>query len=195
MKKLLLFVPIVLYIIGCGGAVDYYPLSVGSVWEYSMTSTITTPNDTTETTGTQDVEITDETTLDDGTEVFEQVTTTATTDTTMVDTMYMEETDDYIRGYDSKADTTPDTWLELPIEEGNTWDVDDIMSAVVLGKEDVSVPAGDYDNCWEIGYITDTDTVYVYFADGIGMVRQYMEITEGDVIYESETELESATIE
>jgi CBS domain-containing protein len=200
MKKLLLFIPIVLYIIGCGGAaVNYFPLSVGSVWEYWMTSTTTTPTDTTETTGTQYVEITEETTLDDGTEVVEQmtITTTVVEPDTSVDTTYtyMEETEDYIRGYEDKADTLPDTWAELPIEEGNTWDVNDIMSAVVLGKEAVSVPAGNYDDCWEIGYITDNDTVYVYFADGVGMVRQYMEITEGDVVFESETELESATIE
>lgn len=198
MKKLLLFVPFVLYIFGCGGAVNYYPLSVGNTWDYSIAGTITSPDTTFETTGSQNVEITEETTLDDGTEVFEQMTITTMVDPdTTVDTTYTytEETEDYILGYDDKADTTADTWLELPIEDGNTWDVNDDMSAVVLGKEDVSVPAGDYGDCWEIGYITDSDTVFVYFADGIGMVRQYFEFTDGDVTVETDIELEDSNVE
>lgn len=200
MKKLLLFVPIVLYIIGCGGeAVNYFPLSVGSVWDYLTTTTAYTPTDTTEMPGTMYVEITEETTLDDGTEVVEQMTieTTVVEPDTFVDTSYtyMEETEDYIRSYDDKADTTADTWAELPIEEGNTWDVNADMSAVVLGRADVSVPAGDYDDCWEIGYYTDTDTVYTYLADGVGIVRQTMKINAGFAILETEVELESANIE
>lgn len=198
MKKLLLLVPLIVFIISCGGAVNYYPLAVGNVWDYIMTMTMTTPTDTLEATGSQNDEITEETTLDDGTEVFEQVTITTIFDPdTSVDTtiMYIEETDDYIRGYDSKDDTIPDTFAELPIEDGNTWDVNDDMSAVVLGKVDVSVPAGDYDDCWEIGYIHDNDTTYDYFADGVGMVRAYTEFTDTDTTYTYEMELESAIIQ
>jgi hypothetical protein len=200
MKKLLLLIPFVLFVIGCGGAVNYFPLGVGSVWEYSITTTYTSPTDTLEMTGTQELEITEETTLDDGTDVVEQMAITETTiDTlTTVDTTYsyLEETDDYIRGYDSKSDTTPDTWLELPIEEGNTWVVNDEMTAVVLGKVDnVSVPAGDYDDCWELGMIMDGDTVFVYLADGIGTVRQYAEFMEDDATIVNEMVLESASVE
>jgi len=199
MKKLLLLVPLIVFIIGCGAeAVNYFPLAVGNVWDYIMTMTVTTPTDTLEATGSQNVEITEETTLDDGTEVFEYVTITTTIfdPDTFVDTtiVYIEETDDYIRGYESKDDTIPDTFAELPIEDGNTWDVNDDESAVVLGKVDVSVPAGDYDDCWEIGYIIDNDTTYNYFADGVGTVRTYFEFTEDEITVESETELEHATI-
>ncbi|OPX18111.1 hypothetical protein BXT86_02895 [candidate division WOR-3 bacterium 4484_100] len=196
MKKLLLLVPLAILIVGCGGKADYFPLTVGNVWNYTTikTTTMTTPDTSWSDTTTMKTEITQETTLDNETSVFEYVTTIDT----YVGTTYIQETDEYILEYENKADTEPDTSLALPIEEGKTWTVRKdsayTFTAVVLGKESVTVPAGTYDDCWKIGYITDNDTVFSYLAPDIGMVKNYYKHEDSLSTVEQTTELENATI-
>ncbi len=207
MKKLVLSLALAILIIGCGGEKTVFPLTVGNDWTYGLT-TITEITDTTGVvadtmTATITSEITSETTLDDGTAAFENISSTDYDDTLITDftdTSFVVEADDYILGYDSKSDTEPDTLFVLPIEEGNTWtvhpDTANPTTAVVLGKENVTVPAGTYDDCWEIGYITAGETTYTYYAPGTGNVRSYMYM-EQDTTWSSETtiELESVNIE
>ena len=176
MKKLLLVIPLVFFIIGCGGeeaGTAFWPLAVGNIWEYVMTLTITTPDTTIVTgTGIQEQEITAETTLDNGTEVFEQVMTMAWDDTLMgdyVDTSYIEETEDYILMYESKDDTEPDTMAALPLESGKSWNMDS-GTATVVGQESVTVPAGTFSDCWKIAFV-DADTMWVYVAENVGQIK------------------------
>lgn len=202
MKKLVLSLALALLIIGCGGEKSLIPVTVGNQWDYSWT-TITSGavNDTM--TGTQSSQIASETTLDDGTEAFEVISTMEYDDTLMTDftdTSYFVETDDYLLVYGDKADTDPDTQIVYPVEEGNTWtvysDSNYTTTAVVLGTENVTVPAGTYEDCWEIGYITEGETTYTYFAEGTGNVKSYMYM-EIDTTMTTETtvELETVTIE
>ena len=201
MKKLLLLVPLIVFIISCAAekGTNFYPLSVGNEWNYEATGTITTPDTSMTTEGTMDQEITSSTTLDNGTSVLEQVMTfnidMPIRADTSYDTTYVEETSDYILSYDSKADTVADTMLALPLTDGKTWNVGDGMTAVVLGKETVTVPLGTYTDCWKLAWIMGTDTMYVYLGNNVGLVKGLFIETEDSVRYEMSFELESATIQ
>ena len=204
MKKLLLLIPLVVLIVGCGdeeGTV-FYPLSVGNEWNFDMTMTETTPSDTTVVTGTQSQEITAATTLDNGTAVFEQtmiMTMEIDTLTTIVDTSieYIEETEDYLLAYDTKADTMPDTVAALPPEVGKTWNVDDSTTAEYIGQESVTVPAGTFSNCWKMVNIESTsDTTWIYVAENVGPVKINWTGVEADTIFqEMLMELETYTVQ
>lgn len=209
MKKLLCLLPVIALIISCGGTTSvYYPIAVGNTWIYQMTTTTivqidSVTADTTITTGETDTEMTVETTLDNGTPVFEIVSIITWDDTLMSDvndTSYIEETEDYIFSYGSLDETEPDTALVLPIEDGNTWtvhsDTSMTITATVMGQQDVQVPAGTYTECWRIAWVTTpgNDTSYNYYAPDVGSVlceHTHMDsVTSVEVI----TELESATI-
>lgn len=204
MKKLLLLIPLVILIVGCGedeeGTV-FFPLSVGNEWNFDMTMTETTPSDTTVVTGTQSQEITAETTLDDGTAVFEQtmiMTMEIDTLTTIVDTSieYIEETEDFLLAYDNKADTIPDTVAALPPEVGKTWNVDDSTTAEYIGQESVTVPAGTFSDCWKMVQIESTnDTVWIYVADNVGPVKINWIGVEADTTNEMLMELDNYDVE
>jgi len=193
-KKLLLLIPIIVLIIGCGGddVTNYFPLTVGNEWNYDMTMTTiividTLTSDTTVTTGTMDLDITEETTLDNGTEVFEMTMTM--TDTTI--TSYVEETEDYVLQYSSKAATVPfDTMLALPLETGKTW-----ADCEVMGQKNITVPAKTFNDCWEIRRIDNSDTMYMYVAPDVGMVKMSQKGAETDTTsYEMLMELKTYTV-
>ncbi len=193
MKKLLLLIPLVVLIVGCGDDEEgtvFFPLTVDNEWNYDMTMTETTPSDTTVKTGTQSQEITAETTLDNGTTVFEQMfIMTIEIDTfTIVDTSieYIEETEDFLLVYDDKADTIPDTVAALPPEAGKTWNVDDSTTAAYIGQESVTVPAGTFSNCWKMVHIDSgvTDTTYIYVAENVGPVKMNWIEVEADTIFQ-----------
>jgi len=194
MKKLLVLIPIMLIVVGCGGGgQNIYPLTVGNTWNYTTITTTTTPIDTTTDTTTVDVEITAQTALDNGKEVFEVVSGTSTS--------YIEDADDYVFGYDTKADTIPDTLLALPLEEGKSWTVTSdtagtAFKTYVVGKENVIVPFGTYNDCWKLGNIIGNDTtgVNVYYAEGTGMVKTYSLIGDTTFSVETTQQLDSVTI-
>lgn len=195
MKKLLLLIPIIVLIIGCGGddGTNYFPLTVGDEWNYDMTRTTiividTLTSDTTVTTGTVDMDITAETTLDNGTEVFEMTMTM--TDTTI--TFYVEETEDYLLQYSNKAATVPsDTMLALPLELGKTW-----ADYEVTAQANITVPAGTFNDCWEIrGLYGEEDSTCMYVAPDVGMVKMSQKGAETDTTsYEMLMELETYTV-
>jgi hypothetical protein len=173
------FITFVASIVGCGGdeeeesVVNYYPLSVGNIWDYLDTRIIPVGPESTQTiTGNFRVTITG-VTLVNGKDVFIQERVSNIYGTPDTSIWYIAETDTAILFYDSVNDTIPYKLLELPLETGNSWYVHfPYQRAVVLGRSDVSVPAGDYNDCWEIAYIYDDDTVYSYYAAHIGLVRE-----------------------
>ncbi|MEO0184379.1 MAG: hypothetical protein ABIL22_01045 [candidate division WOR-3 bacterium] len=198
MKKLLLPIAVLIVFVGCGGEKDIFPITVGNTWEYDHISTHGEGDsilwsDTTSTTMT----ISRETTLNNGTAVFEAITE----GDTWKDSSYLEQTDDYVVSYDSLGAVIGDTLLKFPIEQGNSWtiysDSNSTSKAVVVGKKNVSVPAGTYDDCWEIGvYWTwnPDDTVYMYYAPGVGLVRQYLSFVDSTSWAVHETQLVETNI-
>jgi len=207
MKKLtVLAVLVLLLVVGCSKKADYYPLTVGNIWNNLTTTTITHTdtllNDTT-ITSTSKSEITAEVTLGNGDAGFEMVGTSGT----FVDTSYVSEKDACVLGYDSLADTDPETLLVTPLEEGTTWITysDSIGSVRVTIQEKVSgitVPAGTYDDVWK-GMAISTfgsfvDTSYGWMAPNIGTIK--MENTDisfflpDTMTTTSTTELQTVTI-
>jgi hypothetical protein len=204
MKMLIVLIIFSIFIVGCGDVgTNYFPLSVGNIWTYSRTitdidSTIN-PDSIWTFTDTQIVEITAKTELDDGTDVFEILITTST----YIETLYYEETSDYIGYYYDKAqEGYYYTELDLPIEEGKTWIAYTsifhmMITAVVLGKDAVQVSAGNYDDCWEIRYIQypgSGDTTFVYYAEDIGKVKSLLINHYYKGVMTTLIELKSATI-
>lgn len=150
-------------------------------------------------TGSVKTEITAKTTLNNGTEVYEQVMTMDT----LSETSYIQETDDYILAYTDKAVTKPDTILALPLEEGKTWTVCKDSAYTIkgkaIGKESVTVPAGTYDDCWKIATIyassNFSDTSYIYLAPDVGLIKVFESMKiDTNMTHEFKMELESATI-
>lgn len=195
--SLLLMAALIIFI-RCGGEEEienYFPLSVGNIWNYGITMTIETPESTYIFTGDDQDEIIDQVQHTNGASVFEVVASLTLDGYSNIDTLYVQETDTLILVYASLVDIDPDRYLELPIETGNTWVVNSIMTATVLGRKDVSVPAGDYNDCWEIAYLYMGDTMYIYLADGVGEVRGYTIETVADTTAAIVSELESVTIQ
>lgn len=208
MKKLTVLAALVLLlVIGCGKKADYYPLTVGNIWNYTTTTTVTNTDtsvvhDTTYT-STSKSEITADITLGNGDAGFEVVGTYGT----IVDTSYVSEKDDFVFGWDSLADTTPDTLLVSPLEENKSWtvtsDTTGSLKIVVLEKvSGVVVPAATYDDVWKeamiMTYGTIVDTSYGYMAPNIGQIKT--EYTAKTVILTDtmttsvKTELQTVTI-
>ncbi len=199
MKKLLLLVPVVLFLVGCGGGEkDYWPVTVGNIWNYQQIDNITAPETTFADTSTMKVEVTKETTLDNNTAVFEIIESGEG----WTDTSYWQKTDEYLFWYDDKSDTEPDTSLVFPLEEGNTWNVHKDSSYTetmrVMGKESVTVPGGTYDDCWKgMAIYTDgtiAETAYVWLAPDIGWVKMTSTETDSNWTATINIELLNATI-
>jgi len=199
MKKLMWLLPLVVLIISCNGehdGTDYLPLAVGNQWTYDMIYRMITI-DTIQVAGTSITEITSDTVLNNNLEVLEQITTN-TWDSLLpnsVDTTYLLLTDDYLFVYDDLADTDPDTSLVLPFAGGNAWivyaDTTDTLSAEVLGQETVVVPAGSYNSCWNVEYVSLGQTQNDWFAQDVGIVKYLMVIDQQTTVIEFSKELSS----
>ena len=193
MKRLLLLLPVIV-IIGCGlfGGEDYFPLKVDNVWNYEgqviATDTITS------TTDTIPIKLTNKITAKDA-DNFYTLTRTVTIDTIVspTDTTFVKETDDAILSYETKT-STPDTTLLLPLKENKTWTSrvgTDTIVYTVMVKEDVTVPVKTYKNCWKVKMVENGGTpVYLWYADGTGMVQMKVEETG----YLFELKLKTVTI-
>ncbi|MGB9720643.1 MAG: hypothetical protein ACPL28_04070 [bacterium] len=199
MKKLIVLAPVILFLISCGGGEkDYWPLTVGNVWNYQMIATITAPDTTFADSSTMKWEVTGETTLDNNTAVFEVVNSGEG----YADTSYYQKTDNYLFIYEAKADDVPDTVLALPIEEGGTWTVhkDSLYTETmrVMSKETVTVPAGTYDDCWKAMDIYNdgvfAETAYVWLAPDLGWIKMTSVETQDSTTVDMKIELLNATI-
>ncbi len=204
MKKLLLVLPLLagLVLVGCDTTPDYYPLTVGSVWNYTGYTTMTTSLASTDTMVKLDqrVQITKSDTLNSGLQVVEVITTItqdmAMPDTTItvVDTSYYHETDSSIVVYPDKAATAGETVIRLPLEAGKTWTQAGATTTVVE-QEDVTVPAGTYKKAWRLETsVTGVTTGKAWYANKTGLVKYAMTYTGGGVTYNTVVELKSATV-
>ncbi len=200
MKTLFVFMlltSIAIFMTSCGGEEEesYYPLSIGNEWNYEVTMTVDTSGTPHIYTGTSQDQIIDTAQLTGGKIVFQFATLLTLNGFYGNDTFYIHETDTAVYIYESLDDHVPDKYIEFPIENGSTWVVNATQTAVVLGSVDVSVPAGDYADCWEIAYIEGSDTIFVYLAYGIGEVKGLAIATYGDTVVTLSLELESAIIQ
>jgi hypothetical protein len=83
--------------------------------------------------------------------------------------------------YDTLKSKNPITALKYPLEEGTEWSYgkgENQVTFKIIGIEDVSVPAGDFTDCYKIEYKTKSGSVSMleWFKPQIGFVKY--EITQ-----------------
>jgi hypothetical protein len=209
MKRLLLLLPALagLFFAGCDlfAGDDYYPLTVGNVWNYTgfVTQTTTLASTDTVMTWSSRTEIAGTDSLNNGTSVFEVVGVTETHmsapyDTTFTDTTttYWQQTDACIYFYFDKADTVGGIMVKLPFETGTTW-TSGTSTLTVAAQEDVTVEAGTYKKAWRIDMTSSANPGYTcksWYGNRAGQVKQEATSTSSGVTTRSVIELTSATI-
>ena len=170
---------------------DYYPMVVGSHWEYEASGVeIYTAPDTLDMTGSLIREVVGDTITVDSIPVFELhldwntiYVSRMTGDTINVakygDTIWVCDADTLVTVFQGLDQTLPDTLLILPPELGASWQsrAEGLRtSAVVSISEAVDVPAGSYDDCAMLDEISETSPENLwqyYYADGVGEVQEF----------------------
>jgi hypothetical protein len=181
-----------------------YPMSVGSVWHtesYVLEGTTTAALDTVQTAVTTTT-ATAKVNLDNGKEAVRfatERTTHFSTDSTVTDTLstFVREEDGAIIVHSSLSDSVGDTLMMAEPEIGQSWSPG-FGTSLVVGQEDVTVPARTYRKAWKVKTIMSfgifSIEVYSWYARGTGNVKNHYEFTyEGqNQVYDEE--LTSATI-
>jgi hypothetical protein len=116
--------------------------------------------------------------------------------TTTTYTLLREE-NDVIMLYAAQDDTVGDTLMVLNPAVGQNWG-QGVATAIVVGQEDVTVPAGTYKKAWKVKTIANlgvmTVEVLTWYARGVGNVKVHSEADFLGSIEVSDEELTSATI-
>jgi hypothetical protein len=150
--------------LGCKGirSADYFPLELGQRWHYLIDDE-------------GDIgEVTIEATEKDGERyVLQQMVDHGDYEMTFP---YSLDENTYVTISDTGV-TGENDWpfmlLRFPLDEGKNWWAYRSDSATVLGKVAVSVIAGEFENCYKVGYNLDgSEYEYViWFAPGVGIVK------------------------
>ncbi len=191
-----------------GSKPDYYPLSIGSTWNWYAWTLMNTGTDGTPDTVqtlTINTRATRNEKLSSGEDVVELVQVGTVhirypreSTYTIDETCYVRETDKFVLSYDNKNDPEPDTILALPLAAGNQWRVNQEMTAEALKQEDITVAAGTYRNAWKIEtravYGNNTVSMFEWYADRVGNVQYHSEQSYSGYTYIYHGELISATI-
>ncbi len=160
----------------------FYPLAVGNIWNYSRIGTYNVDSLSYTVTGASTVRITGTAEHSGGFQVFVEETMVADTIQglmviTNTDTSYIRVTDDGFFGY-PELDSTDSSWtVPFPLVAGMIWpfSTEPSMTGEILSMtEDVTVPAGSYEDCAEMrttwiegGNVVNTTD----YAPNVGMVR------------------------
>jgi len=150
--------------LGCKGirSADYFPLELGQRWHYFIDDE------------GDEGEVTIEATERDGERyVLQQTVNHGENELTFP---YSTDENTYITVSDTGVTgeyDRPFILLRFPLDEGKSWWAYRSDSATVLGKVAVSVMAGDFENCYKIGYnLVGSDYEYViWFAPKVGIVK------------------------
>jgi len=149
-----------------GEEADYFPNADGNWWEYQYSDSLTMRL---ELSGTETIE---------STEVQKLIWNyEAETDT---DYILKKETEIIL--YTQLASWSAFILARFPLEEGNSWQafriiitgVDTItVTANVEGKQSISVPAGEFEDCYPIYYENQSleEPIRIYFVPDIGPVK------------------------
>jgi hypothetical protein len=165
-----------LFVVSCGREKsDYFPLGLGYTWNYVVPYEGSFSIRVTDVTGAK------YTVKGESDESLEGVWPFSETDG---DTgVYYMDSGDTIR-YGSGNSIV----VIRPLGVGATWANDSFDSVRVLGKEEVTVPAGVYDNCAKVAYYGGEVEWYIWFAPGVGIVKGY------EFVYDVEYNLVSADV-
>ena len=146
---------------------DYFPLTIGSVWEFELLELRITPDSTdTLSRGTVKWEAKAETQLGNG----QPAVLLELTEDGFVDTIYYRATDEAVMLHEDPDDDEPLRILSLPLAADLFWYVDEDVRALVVDREERTVRAGRYRNCWKVSWVEDGDLVFNYwYAPNVGL--------------------------
>jgi hypothetical protein len=181
------------------------PMTIGNVWNtelYALGGLTGTTLDTLET-GVTTTTAFEKANLTNGKEVVKlksestvHLRTPDSTYTTTGDSLLREE-DGAILSYGALDDTTGDTVMMSSPAVGQSWSPGP-ATAIVVGQEDVTVPAGTYKKAWKVKVITNMGGVTVemfnWYARGVGNVKMHYEGEYQGYSQVFDEELTSATI-
>jgi hypothetical protein len=109
----------------------------------------------------------------------------------------LREEDDVIMVYAALDDTIGDTLMMLNPAVGQNWG-QGIATAIVVGQENVTVPAGTYKKAWKVKTVANlgvvTVEVHTWYAKGVGNVKMHSEAEFMGSVEVIDEELTSATI-
>ena len=157
---------------------DYYPLTVGSYWEY-------------EGTGNEYASFTRKVLFAKG-----NLAQTSEDNGGTVATRVIEMTDSYVKvvymqgedyepknlletGYTANAN---DILLQAPVKVGTTWAGTNTNKQIIAVDAAVDTPAGKFENCVKVKLPGQNDTIYQYYKEGVGMVKQEFVTTDNEII-------------
>ena len=182
-----------------------FPLTVGSVWHtesYLLEGQAVAALDTFETDVTTTTAL-EKANLTNGKEVvrFQSESTIhlRMPDSTYTVTSYslLREEEGAILSYGALDDTTGDTVMMSSPAVGQSWSPGP-ATAIVVGQEDVTVPAGTYKKAWKVKTITNiggiTVEMFTWYARGVGNVKTHYEGAYQGYSQTFDEELTSATI-
>lgn len=164
---------------------SYYPLSIGSAWEYHLVTTVEAEGKTDTTTrGVYHQRIVQPVTLADGKPAVMRVWNSSITlcspglpesSFTQAETSYYRKTASAVYRYQTLQDT-PDSVLLLPIQLDQRWLSKDV-SYWVSAIEDVTVGGKTWQDCWCIQSraIGSQGIMKAWIARGAGLVRLFTE--------------------
>jgi hypothetical protein len=182
-----------------------FPMTIGSTWStesYTLAGPTGGALDTSET-GVTTTTALEKANLTNGKEVvrfrhestvhvFEPDSSYSTTTYTL-----LREEDDVIMVYAALDDTIGDTLMMVNPAVGQDWG-QGIATAIIVGQEDVTVPAGTYKKAWKVKTVANlgimTVEVLTWYARGIGNVKMHSETEFLGSIDVIDEELTSATI-
>jgi hypothetical protein len=109
----------------------------------------------------------------------------------------LREENDVIMVYSALDDTVGDTLMMVNPAVGQNWG-QGVATAIVVGQEDVTVPAGTYKKAWKVKTVANlgivTVEVLTWYARGVGNVKVHSEAGFLGSTEISDEELTSATI-
>ena len=109
----------------------------------------------------------------------------------------LREEDDVIMVYAALDDTIGDTLMMLNPAVGQNWG-QGIATAIVVGQENVTVPAGTYKKAWKVKAVANlgvvTVEVHTWYAKGVGNLKMHSEAEFMGSVEVIDEELSSATI-
>jgi hypothetical protein len=166
-RRVVMAITIVLAFIiplGCRGirSIDYFPAELGQRWRYHLDVDGYESEVTVEVTEKAGGSRVLRSTLDSGEDEMNfPYPVGENTDITISDTAVTGE------------NTRPFVLLRFPLAEGMSWPAFRSDTATVLGKVSVTVTAGDFDDCYKVGYgrVGSYYEYVIWFAPKVGIVK------------------------
>lgn len=147
---------------------EYYPLTVGSSWEY-------------EGTGNEFASFTRKVLFSKGNLSQTTESNGGTTATSIYKTTDTTVTRVYYAGEDYQPKNLLDTTysindneivLQSPMKVGTTWPNKNTNKTILALNEVVDTPAGKFEDCVKVKITDNNDTTYQYYKKGVGLVKQ-----------------------